>query len=49
MSQERRTFDKEIKLMPVELSKNKNNLNELAKELRIRVELIYSLAHGVFR
>jgi transposase-like protein len=41
MSQERRKFDKEFKLMTVELSKSRANLNELAKELGIRVELIY--------
>ena len=41
MSQERRKFDKEFKLMTVELSKTRENLNELAKELGIRVELIY--------
>ena len=41
MSQERRKFDKEFKLMTVELSKARENLNELAKELGIRVELIY--------
>jgi len=41
MSQERRRFDKEFKLMTVELSKTRENLNELAKELGIRVALIY--------
>src|SRR5687768_17422163 len=41
MSPERRKFDKEFKLMTVELSKSRVNLNELAKELGIRVELIY--------
>ncbi len=41
MPQERRKFDKEFKLMTVELSKNRNNLHELAKELGIRAELIY--------
>lgn len=41
MSQERRKFDKEFKLMTVELSKSRENLNELAQELGIRVELIY--------
>lgn len=41
MSQERRKFDKEFKLMTVELSKSRANLNELAKELGIRVELLY--------
>lgn len=41
MPQARRKFDKEFKLMTVELSKNRENLNELAQELGIRVELIY--------
>ena len=41
MSQERRKFDKEFKQMTVELSKTRENLNELAKELGIRVALIY--------
>jgi len=41
MSQERRKFDKEFKLMTVELSQTRENLNELAKELGIRVALIY--------
>jgi transposase len=40
MSQ-RRKFDKEIKLMTVELSKNRENLVDLAKELDIKVGLIY--------
>ena len=37
----RRKFDKEFKLMIVELSKSREDLKELAKELDIRVELIY--------
>ena len=41
MSRERRKFDKEFKLMAVELSKTRENINELAKELGIRPELIY--------
>ncbi len=41
MSQERRKFDKEFKLMAVELSKSREHINELAKELDIRPELIY--------
>jgi transposase-like protein len=41
MSRERRNFDKEFKLMAVELSKTRENINELAKELGIRPELIY--------
>jgi transposase-like protein len=39
--EQRRKFDKEFKLMTVELSKNREDLKELAKELDIRVELIY--------
>jgi transposase-like protein len=34
-------FDKEFKLMAVELSKTRENINELAKELGILPELIY--------
>src|SRR3989337_1196978 len=41
MSQPRSKFDKEFKLMTVELSRTRENMNELAKELGIRVELIY--------
>ncbi|PRY09892.1 transposase-like protein, partial [Pontibacter ummariensis] len=41
MSQERRNFDKEFKLMTVELSKSRESIQELAKELGIRAELIY--------
>jgi transposase len=41
MSQERSKFDKEFKLMAVELSKTRENIQELAKELGIRPELIY--------
>jgi transposase-like protein len=40
MSQ-RRIFDKEFKLMTVELSKTRGNLVDLAKELDIKVGLIY--------
>jgi transposase len=40
MSQ-RRKFDKEFKLMTVELSKTRDNLVDLAKELDIKVGLIY--------
>lgn len=39
--EQRRKFDKEFKLMTVELSKNREDLKALAKELDIRVELIY--------
>ena len=41
MWQERREFDKEFKLMTVDLSKNRENMNELAQELGIWVEFIY--------
>jgi transposase len=41
MSQSRRKFDKEFKQMTVELSQTRDNLNELAKELGIRLALIY--------
>ncbi len=37
----RRQYDKEFKKMAVELSKNHDNFQELAKELDIRPELIY--------
>ncbi|AHM62637.1 Transposase IS3 family protein [Flammeovirgaceae bacterium 311] len=40
MSKERRKFDKEFKLMTVELSQNRENFSELAAELGIRPELI---------
>jgi transposase len=41
MSKQRRTFDAEFKRMAVELSKGRESLVELAKELDIRVELLY--------
>jgi transposase len=41
MSQSRRKFDKEFKLMTVELSKSRKDLAALAKELDINVDLIY--------
>lgn len=41
MSQQRRKFDKEFKLMAVELSKSRDNIHELAKELGIGPALIY--------
>ena len=41
MSRERRKFDKDFKLMAVELSKTRDNFHELADELGIRPELIY--------
>jgi transposase-like protein len=37
----RRKFDKEFKLMTVELSKSRENLVDLAEELDIKVGLIY--------
>src|SRR5690606_14632349 len=37
----RRQYDKEFKLMVVELSKTKEDFTALAKELGIRAELIY--------
>lgn len=37
----RRSYDKEFKLMVVELSKTKEDYTALAKELGIRAELIY--------
>jgi transposase-like protein len=39
--EQRRKFDKEFKLMTVELSKNRENLVDLAKELDIKVGFIY--------
>jgi len=39
--EQRRKFDKEFKLMTVELSKSRENLVDLAKELDIKVGLIY--------
>lgn len=41
MSKGRRSYDKEFKLMVVELSKSREDYNELAKELGIRSELVY--------
>ena len=41
MSRERRKFDKDFKLMAVELSKTRDNFHELADELGVRPELIY--------
>jgi transposase len=37
----RKKFDKEFKLMAVELSHQRTDLNALAKELNIRAELLY--------
>ncbi len=41
MVKTRRSYNKEFKLMVVELSKTRNDFTELAKELDIRPELIY--------
>ena len=40
MWQQRREFDKEFRLKTIELSKNRENINELAQELGIWVEFI---------
>ena len=41
MSKTRRQYDKEFKLMAIELGKNRKDIPELAEELGIRAELIY--------
>lgn len=41
MATTRKKFDKEFKLMAVELSHQRTDLNVLAKELNIRAELLY--------
>ncbi len=41
MSMKRRKYDKEFKLMAVELSKSREDIPVLAKELDIRPELLY--------
>lgn len=41
MSETRRKYDKNFKLMSVELSKNREDFTVLAKELDIRAELLY--------
>jgi transposase len=46
MSQQRRKYDKEFKLTTVELNKTRENINELAKELGVRQELIYRWRTG---
>jgi transposase len=38
---ERRQYDREFKLMTVELSKNREDINNLAQELGIKPDLIY--------
>lgn len=37
----RRKYDKQFKLMAVELSKNREDITVLAKELDVRAELLY--------
>ena len=41
MSETRRKYDKQFKLMAIELSKTREDLTVLAKELDIRAELLY--------
>lgn len=41
MKEERRRFTKEFKLNAVELSYSRDNIVELAKELKLRPELLY--------
>ncbi len=41
MAKTRKTYDREFKLMAVELSQKRTDLNALAKELKIRSELLY--------
>jgi transposase len=41
MSRERKAYPKEFKLMSVELSNTRNDLTALAKELDIKVSLLY--------
>jgi transposase len=41
MSETRRKYDKQFKLMAVELSKSREDLTVLAKELDVRAELLY--------
>jgi transposase len=41
MAKSRKRYDKEFKLMVVELSKSREDLTKLAQELEIRAELIY--------
>ena len=38
---ERRQYDRDFKLMAVELSKNREDINNLAQELGIKPDLIY--------
>jgi len=41
MSKTRKQYDREFKLMAVELSKSRDNMASLAKELDVRPELLY--------
>lgn len=41
MSSTRKKYDREYKIMAVELSQKRTDLNVLAKEMGIRVELLY--------
>ena len=41
MSKSRKQYDREFKIMAVELSKSRDNMGLLAKELDIRPELLY--------
>ncbi len=41
MKQERRIYDSEFKIKAVQLSEERNNLSELARELGIQVSLLY--------
>jgi transposase len=41
MSKTRKTYDREFKMMAVELSKKRTELVSLAKELDVRPELLY--------
>ncbi len=41
MPRKRKTYDREYKLMAVDLSRKRTDLNALAKELGVRAELLY--------
>jgi len=41
MKQERKIYDPAFKIKAVELSNNRNNLSEVARELGIKVSLLY--------
>ena len=41
MSKPRKQYDREFKVMAVELSKSRENMAELAQELDVRPELLY--------